>query len=200
MKHLRQLEELKKYSSDKRLAAEDWNKPWQTLIATALSARTKDSTTIPIANELFSRYNSLERLSKAKITDVEKIIKKVNYYKTKSRNVVNCAKMLMKDYKEKVPLDFNELVKFPGVGRKTANVFLSEMGNDAIGIDTHISYVSQKLGWTKNKKPEKIEEDLKVLFPKEHWSSLNPIVVKFGQTYTNRKKKDELLEIIKRIN
>jgi len=197
MKHLKQLKELKKYSSDKRLAAEDWNKPWQTLIATALSARTKDSTTIPVADNLFSKYSSLEKLSKAKLSDIEKVIKKVNYYKTKSKNTVNCARMLIKDYKEKVPLDFNELVKLPGVGRKTANVFLSEMGKDAIGIDTHLSYISQKLEWTKNKKPEKIEEDLKILFPKEQWSSLNPILVKFGQTYTNRKKKDEILERIK---
>jgi len=200
MKHLKQLKELKKYSSDKRLAAEDWNKPWQTLIATALSARTKDSTTIPVADNLFSKYSSLEKLSKAKLSDIEKVIKKVNYYKTKSKNTVNCARMLIKDYKEKVPLDFNELVKLPGVGRKTANVFLSEMGKDAIGIDTHLSYISQKLEWTKNKKPEKIEEDLKVLFPKEYWSSLNPILVKFGQTYTNRRKKDELLEKIKIIS
>ena len=197
MKHLNQLKELKKYSSNNRLAAEDWKEPWQTLIATALSARTKDTTTIPIANSLFSKYNSLEKLSKAKLSDVEEIIRRVNYYKTKSRNVVNCAKMLVKEYKGKVPLDFNELVKLPGVGRKTTNVFLSEMGDNTIGVDTHINYISQKLEWTKNKKPEKIEEDLKVLFPKEYWSSLNPILVKFGQTYTNRKKKDEILDKIR---
>ncbi len=200
MKHLKQLKELKKYSSNNRLAAEDWNEPWQTLIATALSARTKDTTTIIIAGDLFSKYNTIEKLSKARLNDVEKIIKKVNYYKTKSKNTINCAKMLIKEYKGKVPLDFNELVKLPGVGRKTANVFLSEMGKDAIGIDTHLSYISQKLEWTKNKEPKKIEEDLKILFPKEQWSSLNPILVKFGQTYTNRKKKDEILETIKKIN
>ena len=157
MKHLKQLKELKKYSSNNRLAAEDWNEPWQTLIATALSARTKDTTTIIIAGDLFSKYNTIEKLSKARLNDVEKIIKKVNYYKTKSKNTINCAKMLIKEYKGKVPLDFNELVKLPGVGRKTANVFLSEMGKDAIGIDTHLSYISQKLEWTKNKEPKKIE-------------------------------------------
>ena len=199
MKHLNQLRLLKKHSSERRLAAEEWKKPWQTLIATALSARTKDSTTISIANDLFKKYSTIEKLSKAKINDIEKIIRKINYYRTKSRNIINCAKILLKEYKGKVPLDFNELVKLPGVGRKTANVFLSEMGDDAIGIDTHIAYVSQKLKWTKSSKPEIIEQDLKKLFPKEHWSSLKPIVVKFGQTYTNRKKKDEILEKIKNI-
>src|SRR3989344_4561783 len=107
--------------------------------------------------------------------------------------------MLMKEYNGKVPLDFDKLVELSGVGRKTANVFLSEQGKDAIGVDTHINYISQKLGWTKNSKPEKIEEDLKKLFPKEYWSSLNPILVRFGQTNTNRKKKDEILEKIKSI-
>ncbi|MBS3143512.1 endonuclease III [Candidatus Woesearchaeota archaeon] len=197
MKHLKQLRELKKHSSNKRLAAEEWNKPWQTLIATALSARTKDDTTIPVSNELFSKYNIVEKLAKAKIKDVEKIIRRVNYYKTKSRNIINCAKILSKRYNGKPPLDFNKLTELPGVGRKTANVFLSERGKDAIGVDTHIAYISQKLGWTKSSKPEIIEEDLKKLFPRKHWSSLNPIVVKFGQTHTNRKKKDELLNKIK---
>jgi len=199
MKHLKQLKLLEQNTSEKRLAAEDWKEPWQTLIATAMSARTKDSTTIPIANELFSKYNTIDKLSKAKIKDVEKIIRQVNYHKTKSRNVINCAKMLRKEYNGKVPLDFDKLVELPGVGRKTANVFLSEQGKDAIGVDTHINYISQKLGWTKNSKPERIEEDLKRLFPKKHWSSLNPILVRFGQTNTNRKKKDELLEKIKSI-
>src|SRR3989344_4903213 len=199
MKHLKQLKLLEQNTSEKRLAAEDWKEPWQTLIATAMSARTKDSTTIPIANELFSKYNTVEKLSKAKIKDVEKIIRQVNYHKTKSRNVINCAKMLMKEYNGKVPLDFDKLVELPGVGRKTANVFLSEQGKDAIGVDTHLMYVSRRLGWSKNSKPERIEEDLKRLFPKKHWSSLNPILVRFGQTNTNRKKKDEILEKIKSI-
>ena len=200
MRHLEQLKQLEKYGSDKRLAAESWSKPWQTLIATSLSARTRDDTTIPTATALFMRYNTLEKLSKAKLSDIEKIIKKINYHKTKSRHVIDCARMLVKNYRGKIPLDFNELIKLPGVGRKTANVFLAVMGKDTIGIDTHLSYTSQRLGWSKNKKPEKIEEDLKKLFPREYWGKLNYIVVRFGQTYTNRKKKDELLEKIKRMD
>lgn len=199
MNHLKQLKELQKNSSDRRLAAEEWNKPWQTLIATALSARTKDTTTIVVANKLFSRYDTLEKLSRAKLKDVQEMIKQINYYRTKSDNIISCAKMLLKEYKGKVPLDFNELVKLPGVGRKTANVFLAVMGKDAIGIDTHLSYTSQKLGWSKNSKPEKIEGDLQKLFPKRYWSKLNYIVVRFGQTHTNRKEKDKILEKIKKI-
>tara|TARA_Y100000034_G_C6880473_1_gene403400 strand:- start:1333 stop:1932 length:600 start_codon:yes stop_codon:yes gene_type:complete len=197
MKHLKQLKELKKNSSDKRLAAEKWNKPWQTLLATALSARTKDDTTIPIAKILFQKYNTVEKLAKAKEKDIQKIIRRINYHKTKSRNIINCAKILSKKYKGITPVNFDKLVELPGVGRKTANVFLACMGKDAIGVDTHIAYISQKMEWSKSNKPEKIEEDLKKLFPKKHWASLNPILVKFGQTHTNKKKKNEILKKIK---
>jgi len=199
VKHIKQLKELERYGSKKRLAAEDWKEPWQTLIATALSARTRDDTTIPIADNLFSKYNSLKKLSRAKTSDVEGIIRKVNYHKTKSRHIIDCAKMLIKYYKGEVPLEFDKLVELPGVGRKTANVFLAVMGKDTIGIDTHLSYTSQKLGWTKNTKPEKIEKDLQKLFPREYWGRLNYIVVRFGQTHTGRKEKDRLLDEIKKI-
>jgi endonuclease III len=194
-----QLNELTKLSKQMRLAAEKWHAPWNTLIATIMSARTNDYVTIPTANNLFDKYQTIEKLAKANLKDVEKIIRRVNFYKTKAKNVVNCAKMLVHEFNGKVPQDFNELVKLPGVGRKTANVFLSESGESSIAVDTHVSYISQKLGWTKNKKPEKIEEDLKKLFPKGYWAKVNPTLVRFGKTHTSRKKKDEVLERIRRL-
>ncbi|PIN80211.1 endonuclease III [Candidatus Woesearchaeota archaeon CG10_big_fil_rev_8_21_14_0_10_30_7] len=190
-KAIRQLRELEKLSKKPRLAAEGWKQPWQCLIATALSARTKDETTIVVCNKLFKKYN-LQQLAKAKFSAVAKIIKPVNFYKNKTKNIIACAKMLVKI--GKVPVDISELVKLPGVGRKTANVFLAEMGEAAIGVDTHISHISQKLGWTKNKNPHKIEEDLKKLFPKNFWSKINYIIVGFGRTYQRGKKRDELIE------
>lgn len=199
MKVLKQLEELKRLSSAMRLAAESWDKPWKTLISTILSARTRDEKTIPISTELFKNYANINNLAKARLKDVQKIIKPINFYKTKSKNVIKCAKLLVKKYSGSPPHDFDKLIELPGVGRKTANVFLSEMGKDAIGIDTHLSYISQRLGWTKNKKPEKIEDDLKKLFPRRYWKKINPIVVRFGKSFTSRKSKDKLLERIKRI-
>lgn len=196
---LRQLNELEKLSSSMRLAAEKWNEPWQTLITTILSARTRDEKTIPIANELFTRYSEVKNLANAKLRNVQKIIKQINFYKTKSKNIINCAKILVQSYDGRPPIDFDKLIELPGVGRKTANVFLSEMGKDAVGVDTHVSYISQKLGWTKNKKPERIEEDLKKLFPKNYWKEINPILVRFGKTWTSKRKKNEILERIKEI-
>ncbi len=198
---LKQLKKLDKLGSLKemRLAAEKWNKPWKILITTILSARTRDETTIPIAEKLFERYDSLERLANAKIRDIEDIIKPINFYKNKSRNIISSAKILVDKYRGNIPLSFEKLIGLPGVGRKTANVFLSEIGKDAIGIDTHASYISQRLGWTKNKSPAKIENDLKKLFPKKMWKRINPTLVRVGKSYTSKREKDKILDEIKKI-
>ncbi|MBS3171783.1 endonuclease III [Candidatus Woesearchaeota archaeon] len=198
-KILKQLKELEKLGIKMRLAAEEWDKPWKILIATIMSARTRDEVTIPVAEKLFNKYYTIEKLSKAKLSDIAKIIKPVNFYKNKSKNVLNCAKILNEKYKGEVPLSIEELIELPGVGRKTANVFLSEIGKLGLGIDTHVHYISNFLGWSKNKNPHKVEEDLKRLFPKKYWISVNPILVRFGKTYTSRKQKNELLEKIKKI-
>ena len=107
---LKQLNELDKKSFKMRLAAENWDKKWKTLIATILSARTRDEKTIPIAGNLFKKYNTLKKLSKGKLKDVKKIIKPINFYKTKSKNIINCAKILVKDYKSEVPNVFDKLI------------------------------------------------------------------------------------------
>ena len=190
-KELKQLKELRKQGKGMRLAAESWKSDYQILIATILSARTRDEKTIPVAEKLFKRYYTAEKLSKARLSDVQRIIRPINFYRNKSKNIINCVKVLVKTYGGKVPHDFEKLVLLPGVGRKTANVFLSEVGYDTIGIDTHVAYCSQKLGWTKNTKPEKIEQDLKKLFPKKYWGNVNSTLVRFGKTFTSRKKKDE---------
>jgi endonuclease-3 len=198
-KELKQLGELQKRGGIIQLAAEDWKKPWETLIATLMSARTRDEVTIPTASKLFKKYNTVEKLSKASLSDIQKIIKPINFYRNKSKSVLNCAKAIVKEHHGKVPVDFEKLIKLPGVGRKTANVFLSEMGEDSIGVDTHVFYISRKIGWTKNTKPEKIEQDLKNLFPKKYWGKVNSVLVRFGKTHTSRKQKDQLIEKISKV-
>lgn len=198
-KALKQLEKLEELSKEIPLAAEDWISEWQILIAIILSARTRDEITIPVAEKLFKKYRYTEQLARAKISEVQKTIRSVNFYKNKSNYIINCAKQLSKKYSGKVPHDEKLLLELPGVGRKTMNVFLAEVGKDAIGVDTHVSYISQKLNWTKNSAPEKIEEDLKRLFPKEHWRKINSCLVRFGKTHTSRKQKNKILEDIKQI-
>lgn len=199
-KEIKQLRAIKKKLTNMRLAAEDWKSDYEILFATILSARTRDETTIPIAEKLFKKYPSAKKLASAKKSEVEKIIRPINFHKNKTKNIINCAKKVVSEHNGKIPRNFEKLLELPGVGRKTANVFLSEVGDDAIGVDTHISYISQKLKWTKNKSPHKIEEDLKKLFPKRHWSSLNPILVKFGKTYTSRNQKNKILTEINQID
>ena len=198
-KILKQLKELERRSSRMRLAAESWNEEWQTLISTLMSARTRDEKTIPIASELFKKYNTLGKLANANLKDIKKIIKPINFYKTKSKNIINCAKSLVNNYNSKVPHKFDELIELPGVGRKTANVFLAEYGKHALPVDTHVFYISRKLDWAKSNHPHKVEEELKRLFPKEYWNKINEILVRFGKTYTSRKEKDKILDEIKRM-
>src|SRR3989344_4505838 len=196
---IKQLSILSKDIKDMRLAAESWKTPFQTLISTIMSARTRDEVTIPVASKLFKKYPSPNNLATARIKDIQAIIKPVNFYRNKAKNIIQCGKMIVRLHGGKVPNNMDELIKLPGVGRKTANVFLSEYGKSAIGVDTHLSHISQKLGWTKNKRPDKIERDLQNLFPKRYWERINPTAVRFGKTHTNRRQKDELLAQIKKI-
>ena len=195
-KALKQLQKLRKYGKPLRLAAE-WKEPWKSLIATMLSARTRDETTIVVCEKLFKKYATLEKLSHASIQKIALIIKPVNYYKTKAKNVSACTQKLIKEYKGKVPLEFDNLLTLPGVGRKTANVFLSEVGFDAIGVDTHVFQIARKLGWTKEKNPHKVEKDLKQLFPKKKWNQVNETLVRFGRTHRGNKQDEILKKILK---
>ena len=190
---------IKKMARDLRLAADGWDEDWKTLIATLMSARTTDKITIPIAEELFDKYNNVGKLSKVSVSSIAKIIRPVNFYKTKARNISKSAKILVKEYKGRVPHVFEELVELPGVGRKTANVFLAEQGHGTIGVDTHVSFISKQLGWTKYDKQDKVEDDLRRLFPERYWGEINWVLVRFGQTYPSRAKKREILKDIKKI-
>jgi len=198
-KALVQLKFLEKKGENMRLAGEKWDSPWKTLIAISLSAQSRDEVTIKIASALFEKFPTVNALSKANYSDVLFVLRSLNYNKTKAKNIIACTKALVYVHNGVVPLEFGKLIELPGVGRKTANVFLSEMGFDAIGIDTHASYISQKLGWTKQKNPDKIETDLRNIFPKNKWAKVNPILVRFGKTFTSKKEKAAILEAVNKI-
>ncbi|VVB80395.1 Endonuclease III [uncultured archaeon] len=191
---------ISKNSEKPRLAAEGWDENWKTLIAIILSAQTRDSKTIPVAEKLFDKYNSPEKLGKAPLKEIEESIRSLNYYKTKSKNIKATAEIIGK---KGVPVEFEKLIELPGVGRKTANVFLVEEKNaPAIGVDTHVSRLAIKLNWTNKKFEDKfgIEKDLERLFPKKYWNSINYILVTFGQTFGRSKKiEDEIIEKIRNI-
>jgi endonuclease-3 len=192
---IKQLKEIEKLVKNKeiRLAAEQRAK-WKILVSTILSSQTRDETTIKISNLLYKKYPNVKKLAYAKLKDVRKIIKPINFYKTKSKNIIETAKLIRK----KIPETREELMKLTGVGWKVSNVYLYEAHNkDCVGVDVHVSRISRKLAWTKNKDKHKIELDLEKLFPKKYRGRINPILVKFGRIYgKSRKNEDEILRQI----
>jgi len=174
----------------KRLAADNWNKDYETLIATMLSAQTRDETTIPVAEALFKKYPSLEKLSKANYDDVLKIISRVNFKNNKAKHVIGTAKLLVTNYGSNVPDDIEELIKLPGVGRKTANLVLSEVHfKDGICVDTHVHRISNVLGFVKTKTPTQTETELMKIVPQKYWSRINRLFVLWGKDVRGRDKK-----------
>lgn len=196
---IRQLKALGDGGKMMRLAAEEWANDFQILVSTIMSARTRDEVTIVVAENLFKKYPTPEAMAKAKLSDVEKLIRPVNFYRNKSKSIINCAKELTEKFQGLVPHDIDKLVELPGVGRKTANVFLAERGKDAIPVDTHVFYIAKNLGWAQGKHPHEVEQELRALFPKKYWNRLNTTLVRFGKTHTSRKQKDSLLANIRKI-
>lgn len=194
---IQQLKALKTLGKGMRLAAEGWKTPFQTLIAVVMSARTKDETTIVVAEKLFKKYPDARSLARANVSSIEKVIRPVNFFRNKSKSIVACANELLNEYRGVPPHDVKKLINLSGVGRKTANVFLAEYGASAIGVDTHVGYISRALGWSVSSKPEQVERDLMRLFPRRLWRNVNMICVHFGKTYLSRSKKDELLAHIR---
>ncbi len=187
----------RKYSkSEKRLAGEGWDEDWKLLIATIMSAQSRDETTIPIAEELFRRYDSLEKLAGARYSDVLNIFKSLNYNKTKARNVIAAAKMLLSEFRGKVPDNIDELIRIPGVGRKTANLILTELHEkNAITVDTHVHRISNVLGLVRTKTPHETELELMKIAPRKYWSRINRIFVLWGKDVSGRDRKKLLKKL-----
>ena len=156
--------------------------PFSILIGTILSARTKDENTAKVIKKLFSKYKSSHELAKAKVKDVEKIIKSIGFYHVKAKRIIDVASIVSSEYKGKVPNDFEELLKLPGVGRKTANcVLVYAFDNPAIPVDTHVHRISNRLGLVQTKTPEETEFALMKKIPKKHWLEINDTFVMYGQ-------------------
>ena len=153
------------------------------LVSCLLSLRTMDKITGPVSRKLFEIAKTPQEINKLSLKKLQNIIRPVNFYITKSRRIKEISKILVKNYKGKVPDNFDELMKFKGVGRKTANIVMTYgfFKKDYIAVDTHVHRVPNRLGWIKTKKPEETEEQLKKILPKKYWQDFNDIIVTFGQ-------------------
>ena len=156
---------------------------YKILISTILSARARDVVTLPISKELFKKYPTMKSLANAKQKDVEKIIKRIGFYKNKAKNIIGAARTVQNKYKGRVPNTEKELLKLPGVGKKVAACMLVYAFNKpAIPVDTHVHKVSNRLGWVDTKTPEKTQKALEKLVPKKYWTIVNEVLVLHGQT------------------
>jgi len=161
--------------------------PFQHLVFTVLSSRTKDEVTAEVCKRLFSVADTPEKLAELSVDRIEELIKGVGFYRVKAKNLKKLAEEIVR--LDRVPDSYEELVKLPGVGRKTANVVLaSAFGKDSIGVDTHVHRISNRLGLVSTEKPEETEEELKKLFPKKLWRKVNRAMVGFGQTVCKPQK------------
>jgi endonuclease-3 len=164
--------------------------PFQLLVSTILSAQCTDGRVNMVTPILFARYGTPRDFARANQADLEEIIRSTGFFRMKARNIIACSAALVERFGGEVPSRIEDLVTLPGVGRKTANVVLGQAFGIASGVvvDTHVHRLSQRLGFTGQNTPEKIELDLMELFPKKDWIDLASILILHGRATCNARR------------
>lgn len=158
------------------------SKPYEFLFAVMMSAQCTDKRVNEVTKDLFKKYDTLNKFANVSQKVLEIDIHSVGFYHNKARNIINCAKTLIADYKGKIPKDFDELVKLPGVGRKTASVVISHLyGIPAMAVDTHVARISNILFKINSKDVRVIEEYLKETIDKKYWELWNTHIIALGR-------------------
>jgi endonuclease III len=161
----------------------DHGSAFQLLCATVLSAQTTDVNVNKATPKLFALYPDAKALAKAEPIDIEPLVSTLGFFRQKSKSLVGLARGLVERHGGEVPRTIEELVKLPGVGRKTANVVLGVIWNapDGVVVDTHVQRIALRLKWTKQTDPVKIEQDLCKLLPRERWNMTSHILIFHGR-------------------
>jgi len=164
------------------LVGKKFKSPFLVLISCLLSLRTRDETTLPACERLFARADTIEGMLKIPLSELQKLIYPVGFYKTKALRIHEICEGLIKDFDSKVPDEIDQLLTLKGVGRKTANLVLTEgFGKPAICVDTHVHRISNRLGYLKTKTPDQTEFALRKKLPQEFWIEYNALLVTWGQ-------------------
>lgn len=175
------LDILKEEYPDAKIAL-NFSNPFQLLVATILSAQCTDQRVNIVTKDLFKKYKAPKDFLDVSNDELEKDIFSTGFYKQKAKSIKACCKELVEKFNGKVPADFDELVKLPGVGRKTASVVAGNaFGIPAIAVDTHVKRLSNLLGFVDTENADKIEERLKELFPKEYWVLSSHLLATHGR-------------------
>ncbi len=166
----------------KNLQTQEDGDPYKILIGTILSARTRDETTTNVIKMLFSKFKNPEELSRANLKEIKELIQKIGFYNVKAARIKEVSKILVDKYNSKVPPNLEDLLSFPGVGRKTANcVLVYGFRKPAIPVDVHVHRISNRIGIVNTKKPEETEIVLQKSINRKYWIAVNETFVVFGQ-------------------
>ena len=156
--------------------------PYKTLVSCIMSLRTRDEITFPLSERLFAIADTPEKIANMPYEELCRIIKSINYYKTKAENIQLISRQLLENYGGKVPVDMEELLNFRGVGRKTANIVIGVgFEQPAIAVDTHVHRISNRLGYVNAKTADETEMELRKKLPKKYWKDYNRMLVLHGK-------------------
>jgi len=163
---------------------------FQLLVAVILSAQCTDVVVNKVCGELFKKYKTPEDFAGLKQRELEKIIRPTGFYKNKAKNIIKTSRMILKEFGGRVPGTMKELISLRGVARKTANIVLTEgFGRaEGIAVDTHVFRVSKRLGLSRRKTAEKVEEDLMSVYPKKDWRIVSNLFIEHGRKICNARK------------
>lgn len=167
----------------------EYEKPYELMIATRLSAQCTDARVNIVTKTLFQQFPTLQSFADADLTELEEAVKPCGFYKTKAKSIKEAAQRLLEVYGGEIPQTMEELLTLPGIGRKTANLLLGDLyGKPAVVTDTHCIRIAGRLGLTKNTEPQKVESDLRKLLPPEESSDFCHRIVLFGREFCKARK------------
>ena len=167
----------------------NFSNAYELLVSVVLSAQCTDKKVNDTTPALFKKYSNFKLLAKASLDDVEALIRPINYYKTKSKNIVSTAQIITAEWKGELPRTMEGLTTLPGVGRKTANVVLGELGIEpSLAVDTHVFRVSRRLGVASGENPTEVEMSLKKGFPPATWRDLHHQLIFHGRRVCKARK------------
>ena len=168
----------------------NFRNPLEMLMATILSAQTTDKQVNIVTKNLFNKYQKPEDYANVDVSELEEDIRSTGFYRNKAKNLKKTGQLLVEKYNSQVPRTMEELVKLPGVARKTANIVLTNSYGivEGIAVDTHVRRLSQRLGLTKNTNPDKIEKDLMNIIPKSDWEKITDLLIFHGRNICTARK------------
>jgi endonuclease-3 len=161
----------------------NFSTPFELVVAVVLSAQERDAKVNEVTKELFKKFNTPQQFANASLEEIEKEISSISFYKKKAKYIKEISQILVEKYGGEVPKSIEELEKLPGIGRKSANMILyNAFGiNEGIAVDRHVLRVSQRLGLTKQQKPEKAEQELMKLVPRDQWGKFSNLLILLGR-------------------